>query len=214
MRVPALVASRPGCFDGRVTMRHPLPAGPLLAAVEAEAAEAAGALTTAVSVLAFCGVLAVIGYAFWWVARRLRGGRARSGGAPARGPVSARPGSPGRWRVRDFPATAPERLPRRWPRPGQIHYAAIPFDDGTGAKDRPCLVLAANDREIAVAKITSREYPPRRPLYLPPGTVDDRHGRASYLEPESVYLLPRSAFRRSAGRVGKGLWSQVMERVG
>ncbi|MEV1009279.1 type II toxin-antitoxin system PemK/MazF family toxin [Streptomyces sp. NPDC049881] len=116
-------------------------------------------------------------------------------------------------RVRGFRAVAPDRLPPGVPRPREVHWAAVPFEDGSGVKDRPCLVLAANAERVVVAKITTREYPPARPVRLPAGTVDDRRGRVSWVEPANVRVLSVGAFRRRAGAVDGAVWDQVRRRA-
>jgi mRNA-degrading endonuclease toxin of MazEF toxin-antitoxin module len=86
------------------------------------------------------------------------------------------------------------------PRRGEIWWADVPFEDGPGSKDRPCLVVSVRGRNARVAKITSRHH-----LELPgvvalrPGAVDDAAGRQSYLETHELRRVPLSAFRRRAG---------------
>ncbi|MFC4035358.1 type II toxin-antitoxin system PemK/MazF family toxin [Streptomyces polygonati] len=86
------------------------------------------------------------------------------------------------------------------PRRGEIWWADVPFEDGPGSKDRPCLVVSVRGRNARVAKITSQHH-----LELPgvvalrPGAVDDAAGRQSYLETHELRRVPLSAFRRRAG---------------
>ncbi|MGY0024317.1 type II toxin-antitoxin system PemK/MazF family toxin [Streptomyces sp. cg35] len=96
------------------------------------------------------------------------------------------------------------------PRPGEIWWARVPYEDGPGAKDRPCLVLAVRGGVARVAKITSR-YHDERPgvIALPPGAVSDAQGRASYLETDELREVPVPDFRRRAGVVDPALWDQV-----
>ncbi|WP_329172118.1 type II toxin-antitoxin system PemK/MazF family toxin [Streptomyces sp. NBC_01477] len=88
------------------------------------------------------------------------------------------------------------------PRRGEIWWADVPFADGPGSKDRPCLVVSVRGRHARVAKITSQSHE-RRPgvVPLPPGTVDDPARRRSYLETAEMRRVPLSAFRRRAGSI-------------
>ncbi|GAA3371982.1 hypothetical protein GCM10020367_25040 [Streptomyces sannanensis] len=145
-------------------------------------------------------------------ARRRPGSRIRPGGR-------VRP--PGR------PA-GPRRAPKGRPRPGEIWWANVPFEDGPEsrgagrspsgravvgdgwAKDRPCLVLSVRGDLVVVAKITSR-YSDERPgvIPLPPGSVGDARGRASFLETYELRDVALWEFRRRVGVVDPAVWDQV-----
>lgn len=96
------------------------------------------------------------------------------------------------------------------PRSGEIWWARVPYEDGPGGKDRPCLVLGVRGDVVLVAKITSR-YHDERPgvIALPPGSVGDAQGRASYLETDELREVPVRDFRRRGGVVDPVLWDQV-----
>ncbi|GEK23486.1 hypothetical protein [Cellulomonas xylanilytica] len=86
------------------------------------------------------------------------------------------------------------------PRAGEIWYAEVPFQDGTGSKDRPVLVLAAGGRSYEVARFTSQDKSNRRDhVHVPQGVFDQR--KASWLDLRPT-RLPRSAFRRRTGNPG------------
>ncbi|WP_329564485.1 type II toxin-antitoxin system PemK/MazF family toxin [Kitasatospora sp. NBC_01266] len=141
------------------------------------------------AVLAALVLLALIVFAIG----RLRGRRPADPGAPA-------------------PRTAP--APRRTgsgsPAPREIWWAEVPFEDGTGAKDRPCLVLRVHGGTATVAKITSKHHAERPGvLALPPGTVADRQGRASWLELDELREVALGHFRRRVGPVDGQLWARV-----
>ncbi|MFF5492023.1 type II toxin-antitoxin system PemK/MazF family toxin [Streptomyces aquilus] len=96
------------------------------------------------------------------------------------------------------------------PRPAEIWWAIVPYEDGPGAKDRPCLVLAVHGRRAVVAKITSKYHDERAGVIpLPPGSVGDAHGRASFLETDELREVPVWDFRRRVGVVDPVLWDQV-----
>ena len=123
------------------------------------------------------------------------------GWALARGRRRPTPSGPGR-----TPTVPPARLPE----PREIWWATVPFDDGTGAKDRPCLVLRRGAHSATVLKITSKhhaELPGVIPL--PPGTVGDRDHRASWLEADESREVPLADFRRRVGAVDPQLWARV-----
>lgn len=119
---------------------------------------------------------------------------------------SERPG--GRTRPPGRPERARGPVPR--PRPSEIWWASVPFEDGPGGKDRPCLVLAVRGDRARVAKITSRYHDERAGVIpLPPGTVGDARGRPSFLETGELREVPVGDFRRKAGVVDPILWDQV-----
>ncbi|MFJ2867336.1 type II toxin-antitoxin system PemK/MazF family toxin [Kitasatospora sp. NPDC087314] len=119
----------------------------------------------------------------------------RSRPAPAQAPSAPRP-RPAKGR----PAPAPQ----------EIWWAEVPFEDGPGAKDRPCLVLRVHGRTATVAKITSKHHTDRPGvLPLPPGSVGDRQGRTSWLETDELREVPLSAFRRRAGAVDGQIWASA-----
>ncbi|MGV9312525.1 type II toxin-antitoxin system PemK/MazF family toxin [Streptomyces sp. NPDC003691] len=108
------------------------------------------------------------------------------------------------------PPSRPPVLRGRRPRPGDIWWADVPYEDGPGSKDRPCLVLAVSGTTARVAKITSRRNDGRPGVIpLPPGTVGDARGRPSFLETDELREVRVSAFRRKAGTLPPELWARV-----
>ncbi|WP_224282818.1 type II toxin-antitoxin system PemK/MazF family toxin, partial [Streptomyces sp. LS1784] len=96
------------------------------------------------------------------------------------------------------------------PEPQEIWWAQVPFEDGPGSKDRPCLVLRVHGRTATVAKITSKHHAERPGvLPLPPGSVGDRQDRTSWLETDELREVPLSAFRRRAGTVDRQVWART-----
>ena len=96
------------------------------------------------------------------------------------------------------------------PQAAEIWWALVPYEDRPGQKDRPCLVLSLRGDIALVAKITSK-YHDERPgvIPLPPGSVGDAQGRASFLETDELREIPVRNFRRRAGAVDPALWDQV-----
>ncbi|MEU9853857.1 type II toxin-antitoxin system PemK/MazF family toxin [Streptomyces sp. NPDC047974] len=127
-------------------------------------------------------------------------------GGRTRNSVRTRP--PGRPSGRTRP---PARGPGvREPRAREIWWAEVPFEDGPGSKDRPCLVLSVRGDRALVAKITSK-YHDERPgvIALPPGAVGDARGRASFLETDELRDVPLGEFRRRVGEADPVVWDQV-----
>ncbi|WLW54678.1 type II toxin-antitoxin system PemK/MazF family toxin [Streptomyces sp. YU58] len=111
---------------------------------------------------------------------------------------------------RSRPPGYPEGRAQRWPRPAEIWWANVPFEDGPGQKDRPCLVLSVRGRRAVVAKITSKYHDERGGVIpLPPGAVGDAQGRASFLETDELREVSVGDFRRRVGVVDPILWDQV-----
>ncbi|WP_327355779.1 type II toxin-antitoxin system PemK/MazF family toxin [Streptomyces sp. NBC_01304] len=109
----------------------------------------------------------------------------------------------------------PVRLPKRRPQPGEIWWADVPFEDGPGSKDRPCLVLSVRGESVLVAKITSKYHDERAGVIpLPPGSVGDAHGRASFLETDELREVPLWEFRRRVGVADPVVWDQVRYLAG
>ncbi|MGW1778527.1 type II toxin-antitoxin system PemK/MazF family toxin [Streptomyces sp. NPDC002143] len=96
------------------------------------------------------------------------------------------------------------------PRPAEIWWANVPFEDGPEDKDRPCLVLMVRGDRVTVAKITSKYHDERAGVIpLPPGAVGDAQGRASFLETGELREVRVGDFRRRVGVVDPILWDQV-----
>ncbi|WP_335976633.1 type II toxin-antitoxin system PemK/MazF family toxin [Streptomyces sp. CA2R106] len=101
----------------------------------------------------------------------------------------------------------------RQPRRGEVWWARVPFKDGPGGKDRPCLVLSVRGGSARVAKITTKRHAGLPGvLALPPGTVDDAAGRQSYLETGELRDVPLPAFRRRAGALDPGFMKRLERR--
>jgi hypothetical protein len=114
--------------------------------------------------------------------------------------------------------TRPPGRPRQRgarPRPAEIWWANVPYEDGPGAKDRPCLVLTVRGERVTVAKITSKYHDERAGVTpLPPGAVGDAQGRASFLETDELRDVPLWDFRRRVGVVDPVLWDQIRYLAG
>lgn len=96
---------------------------------------------------------------------------------------------------------------------GEYWFAEVPFEDGTGSKDRPVLVLGYRGGSVKVLTLTSQDQSARRG-YVKVNTSDwataGRH--ASWLRMDRVVTLDSGAMRRRAGYVGTSTWSRVVAR--
>jgi hypothetical protein len=112
-------------------------------------------------------------------------------------------------------ATAPGTAEAGRPQPAEIWWADVPYEDAAGSRDRPCLVLAVRGERATVAKITTRFRHERTGVIpLPPGSVGDARGRASFLETDELREVPVWGFRRRVGVVDPALWDQVRYLAG
>ncbi|WP_369196478.1 type II toxin-antitoxin system PemK/MazF family toxin [Streptomyces djakartensis] len=106
--------------------------------------------------------------------------------------------------------TGPGTAPAGRPRPAEIWWAEVPYEDEPRSKDRPCLVLRVRGGRATVAKITTRFHDERAGVIpLPPGSVGDARGRASFLETDELREVPVRRFRRRVGVVDPALWDRV-----
>ena len=93
------------------------------------------------------------------------------------------------------------RRRRPAPRPGEVWFALVPFEDRPGAKDRPVLVLSVSGRTCRVAAMTSQDTSARSDRVRVPAGVPGL-AKASWvsLRPST---LRRSALRRRSGEPGE-----------
>lgn len=135
---------------------------------------------------------------------RRRGGRGPQGRSGARSRPPAGPGRGKKAAGGKKPAAAGK------PRAGEIWWAEVPFEDGPGSKDRPCLVMSVRGRKVRVAKITSKDHGERPGVIaLPEGSVGDAQGRTSFLETDELREVAVRDFRRRVGEVDPQVWVRV-----
>ena len=94
--------------------------------------------------------------------------------------------------------------PRR-PRPGEVWFAQVPFEDRPGSKDRPVLVLSVDGAAYEVARFTSQDRSARRDHVRVPHGIPGVP-KASWLNLRPL-TLDRSAFRRHTGDPGEAFLS-------
>ena len=90
----------------------------------------------------------------------------------------------------------------------------VPFEDGTGAKDRPVLILSAEAHSLEVARFTSRSRDARQDYVRVPDGLPGLP-RESWISLRPL-RLPRSRLRRRIGAPGEAFvdwyWRTVDER--
>ncbi|GAA3817442.1 hypothetical protein [Cellulomonas soli] len=102
-----------------------------------------------------------------------------------------------RWIVRS------RRARRRGPRAGEVWFAEVPFEDGTGSKDRPVLVLDTYGTLCHVARFTSQDRSNRRDHLRVPHRVRGLD-RASWADLRPL-PLPSAALRRRVSGADRSL---------
>jgi hypothetical protein len=116
-----------------------------------------------------------------------------------------------RLRRRGDGQTARRRPPdRTWlsrPQPGEIWWAEVPFEEGTGGRRRPCLVVRTYARQVDILKITSNDGVDH--IEIPIANWDQRTTRKSYLDLANSYRVPDGDFFRRAGIVDRRTWRRV-----
>ncbi|MEV1286421.1 type II toxin-antitoxin system PemK/MazF family toxin [Micromonospora sp. NPDC049679] len=140
------------------------------------------------------------------------------GTRPPRGTTSPR----GTTRQRGAtPATAPtrqrggSRTATVQPRPGEIWWADVPYEDGSGSKVRPCLVLRSGNGGVEVLKITSQDKSDRTDhVRIPTREWDPSADHDSFLDLTDPIRVAPAAFEDRAGTCDGPLWAQVRKLHG
>ncbi|MFF2924656.1 type II toxin-antitoxin system PemK/MazF family toxin [Streptomyces celluloflavus] len=102
---------------------------------------------------------------------------------------------------------------RTGPRPGEIWWARMPYEDPAGrgaSREERCLVLSVRGECVLVAGITDRSGDARPGLIpLPAGAVGDDRDEPGFLAPDELRRIAVSGFRRRAGAADPALWDRV-----
>lgn len=78
---------------------------------------------------------------------------------------------------------------------GEVWWAPVAFEDGSGSKDRPCLVLRRDGERVYVLMFTSKDHSSRG-NYLPAPAELWRRPRESWLRTDRVITLQAGQMRR------------------
>lgn len=116
-----------------------------------------------------------------------------------------------------LPAPAPELPPAyrrgRWPQPGEIWWAEVPFTDVADSKDRPVLVYRLLPDHVEVLRSTSQDRLDRPDHILLPTAGWDRRATHDSCLDLRLRQLPPGNFRRYAGPCPPGVWAEVNNRA-
>lgn len=97
------------------------------------------------------------------------------------------------------PASSRRRQVRTRPGVGDVWWAQIPFEDGTGSKDRPCLVVETHGLRAVVLYVTSTDKTGRPGWVAMPREGWGRGTGTSWLRTDRRVVLDPDRFRRYAG---------------
>lgn len=117
-----------------------------------------------------------------------------------------------RWlsRRRMRPTRPARPAPSGRPQPGEIWWADVPYEDGTGSKVRPCLVLRIRRGGADILKITSQDKRNRNDhVRFPTKRWDPRAEHDSYLDVATLVRVRSAAFVRPAGRCDPAIWRAI-----
>ncbi|GIH60728.1 type II toxin-antitoxin system PemK/MazF family toxin [Microbispora siamensis] len=128
--------------------------------------------------------------------------RGTASGTGTRG--GGRPATGGEAGVRGGAAT------QAGPRPGEIWWADVPYEDGPGHKVRPCVVLRTYRGGAEVLKITSQDRSDRADhVEIPTRTWDPDADHNSFLDLTGPVRVPVADFQDRAGTLDARVWRQV-----
>lgn len=98
------------------------------------------------------------------------------------------------------------------PRPGEIWWADVPFEDGPGSKVRPCVVLRTYRDRCEVLKITSQDQSHRRDhVEIPTRAWDKSADHNSFLDLTGPLKVRHRQFNRRAGMLDDRTWRRVLQ---
>jgi hypothetical protein len=93
-------------------------------------------------------------------------------------------------------------------RPGDIWWADVPYEDGTGSKVRPCLIVRVRFIGYDVLKITSQDQSRRNDYVQIPTKAWDRNAaKDSYLDLTDPLRI--KAVDNKAGELDPATWSKI-----
>lgn len=143
---------------------------------------------------------------------RSRPGGTRAG-RPSTRPPAVRPktGKP----KAGTPKTATSTVDGSAPQPGEIWWADVPYEDYSGHKVRPCLVLRGDGGYREVLKITSQDQSRRSDhVRIPTRTWDPRADHDSYLDLTGPVQVAVKEFDDRAGQLDPAVWRKVRRLYG
>jgi PemK-like, MazF-like toxin of type II toxin-antitoxin system len=138
-------------------------------------------------------------------------GSGRSAGHGGRGPGPGGRTGAGRGGVLPHPADDAAETTTT-PRPGEIWWADVPYEDGPGHKVRPCVVLRTYRGGAEVLKITSQDQSQRQDhVEIPTRTWDPDADHNSFLDLTGPLRVPFTSFDDRTGSLDAHIWQRVCE---
>lgn len=152
--------------------------------------------------------LAVVVLVVWFARSRTKAGGTRpgrpAGKRPKPGPPTKATTKPGR--------TKPGKADKTGPQPGEIWWADVPYEDYSGHKIRPCVVLRTGNGIREVLKITSQDQSDRSDhVRIPTKTWDSGADHDSYLDLTGPVKVPVAKFDDRAGSLDPAIWRKVRQ---
>ena len=139
----------------------------------------------------------------------------------ARSRTQRKPGRPQRTRPRGArPPGRPKtprapKGPKQNPRPGEIWWADVPYEDYSGHKIRPCVVLRGNGAYREVLKITSQDQSRRSDhVRITTKTWDPSADHDSFLDLTGPVQVAVAEFDDRAGVLDPAVWRKVQQLYG
>lgn len=122
----------------------------------------------------------------------------------------ARPGAPAGKRAKGKPVAA-----GTGPLPGEIWWADVPYEDYSGHKVRPCVVIRVDGAYREVLKITSQDQSDRSDhVRIPTKTWDPGADHDSYLDLTGPVKVAVGEFDDRAGTLDPAVWRKVKQLYG
>lgn len=152
-----------------------------------------------------------------WEARsRTKSRKPGTGARPSAGPKAAKPkGAKPKAAKPKAPPRPTAAKDRTGPRPGEIWWADVPYEDYSGHKIRPCLVIRVEGGYREVLKITSQDQSDRSDhVRIPTKTWDPGADHDSYLDLTGPVKVAVQEFDDRAGALDPAVWRKVKQLYG
>lgn len=91
----------------------------------------------------------------------------------------------------------------------EVWWATIPYSEGSGSKDRPCVVLSTSGRRVAVLMCTSKDKSGQQGYTQMPPHIWGARGKASWIKTDRRITIDREDLRRLQGRLGQHEWTDL-----